>query len=131
MWIFSGYPPNPPFGVGMSPTPSSLNHILRGESTTGILHTILGDPTFSTILWLRQFAWCRDDTVGSEINAWDKPPFDLKKWGGWICSSDFISVMPCRLQFQMIFRCAVFSCGYSWFSLRVYMSMSCLSCLSV
>ena len=79
-----------------------------GESTTGILHTILGDPTFSTILWLRQFAWCRDDTVGSEINAWDKPPFDLKKWGGWICSSDFISVMPCRLQFQMNFRCAVF-----------------------
>ena len=49
-----------------------------GESTTGILHTILGDPTFSTILWLRQFAWCRDDIVGSKINAWDKPPFDLK-----------------------------------------------------
>ena len=64
----------------MSPAPSSLNQILRGESTTGILHTILGDPTFSTILWLRQFAWCRDDIVGSEINAWDKPPFDLKKW---------------------------------------------------
>ena len=29
------------------------------------------------------------------------------------------------------FQMCCFSCGYSWFSLRAYMSMWCLSCLSV